>query len=165
MRVRVRAYQEAQWYLAALNGEDIPADASGAMLAQLQQARADLAAAQKRLEQTRLIAPISGVVAEVNVIVGEFATPGKILVIVSNLDQMQVKTTDLSERDITRVRVGDPATISVDALNEEYSGTVIGISPMADTLGGDVVYEVTIAFEEQPAGALAGMTAEASINE
>jgi HlyD family secretion protein len=159
------AYQEAQWYLAALNGEDIPADASGAMLAQLQQARADLAAAQKRLEQTRLIAPISGVVAEVNVIVGEFATPGKILVIVSNLDQMQVKTTDLSERDITRVRVGDPATISVDALNEEYSGTVIGISPMADTLGGDVVYEVTIAFEEQPAGALAGMTAEASINE
>jgi hypothetical protein len=53
----------------------------------------------------------------------------------------------------------------VDALNEEYSGTVIGISPMADTLGGDVVYEVTIAFEEQPAGALAGMTAEASINE
>ena len=116
-------YQEAQWYLAALKGEDIPANASGAMLAQLQQAKADLAAAQNRLEQSRLIAPISGVVAEVNVIAGEFATPGMTMVIISDLEQLQVKTTDLSERDITNVKVGDPATITIDALDEEFSGT------------------------------------------
>jgi HlyD family secretion protein len=158
-------YQEAQWYLAALKGGDIPADASGAMLAQLQQAKADLAAAQNRLEQSRLTAPISGVVAEVNIIAGEFASPGMSLVIVSDLDHLQVKTTDLSERDITNVKVGDPATITIDALNEEFSGQVISISPVANTLGGDVVYEVTIAFEEQPAGALGGMTAEVIIGE
>jgi hypothetical protein len=71
----------------------------------------------------------------------------------------------LSERDITNVKVGDPATITIDALNEEFSGQVISISPVANTLGGDVVYEVTIAFEEQPAGALGGMTAEVIIGE
>ncbi|HSM72159.1 MAG TPA: efflux RND transporter periplasmic adaptor subunit [Anaerolineales bacterium] len=159
------AYQEAQWYLAALKGEDVPAEASGPMLAQLQQARADLAAAQKRLEQIRLVTPISGIVAQVNVTAGEYATPGQTLVIVIDMDQMQVKTTDLSERDISNVKVGDPAAIIVDALNEEYSGTVISISPMADTLGGDVVYEVTIAFNEPPESVLPGMTAEVSINE
>jgi multidrug resistance efflux pump len=158
-------YQEAQWYLAALKGEDIPADASGAMLAQLQQARADLAAAQNRLEQTRLVAPISGLVAEVNVIAGEYAPPGMTLVIVSDLDQLQVKTTDLSERDIINVKIGNPATITIDSLNEEYSGTVTSISPIANTLGGDVVYEVTIAFDKQPTGALGGMTAEVTIGE
>jgi multidrug resistance efflux pump len=158
-------YQEAQWYLAALKGEDIPAGASGAMLAQLQQARADLAAAQNRLEQTRLVAPISGVVAEVNVIAGEYAPPGMTLVIVSDLDQLQVKTTDLSERDIINVKIGNPATITIDSLNEEYSGTVTSISPIANTLGGDVVYEVTIAFDKQPTGALGGMTAEVTIGE
>jgi HlyD family secretion protein len=158
-------YQEAQWYLAALKGEDIPADASGAMLAQLQQPRADLAAAQNRLEQSRLTAPISGVVAEVNVIAGEYATPGMTLVIVSDLEHLQIQTTDLSERDITLVKVGDPASITIDVLNDEYSGRVISISPIANTLGGDVVYEVTIAFDEQPVGALGGMTAEVTIGE
>lgn len=159
------AYQEAQWHLAALKGEDIPADASGAKLAQLQQAKADLAAAQNRLEQSRLTAPISGVVAQVNIIAGEFATPGMTLIILSDLDHLQVKTTDLSERDITNVKVGNPATITVDALAEEYSGTVSSISPIADTLGGDVVYEVTITFDEQPVGAFGGMTAEVIIGE
>jgi HlyD family secretion protein len=158
-------YQEAQWYLAALKGEDIPADASGPMLTQLQQAQANLVAAQNQLEQTRLTAPISGIVAQVNVVPGEFATPGMTLVIVSDLDHLQAKTTDLSERDISNVKIGDPATISVDALAEEFSGTVTSISPIADTLGGDVVYEVTVTFNEQPVGALGGMTAEVTIGE
>ena len=159
------AYQEAQWYLSALKGEDIPADASGAMLTQLEQAKADLVAAQNRLEQTRLVAPISGVVVEVNVIAGEFASPGKILIVISDMDQLQVRTTDLSERDIINVAIGDPASITVDAVNEEFSGKVTGISPVANTLGGDVVYEVTITFDEPPAGVLGGMTAEVSIGE
>jgi len=157
------AYQEAEWYLVALKGEPIPPDASGAKLAQLQQANADVIAAQNRLDQSRLAAPIPGTVAELNVIAGEFATPGMTLVVISNTDQFQVRTTDLSERDIINVKIGDPAVITVDALNEEFGGKVIAISPTADTLGGDVVYEVTIEFDEQPAGVLGGMTAEVAI--
>lgn len=159
------ALQEAQWYLAELKGESIPADATGAMLAQLQQAKADLAAAQTRLDQSQLTAPIDGVVAQVNVIAGEYATPGRILIVVSAVDRLQVKTTDLSERDIIKVRVDSPAVISIEALGQEFSGTVINISPLASTLGGDVVYEVTIAFDEQPTGARSGMTADVTIGE
>jgi len=158
------ALQEAQWYLAALKGETVPSDASGAKLAQLQQAKADVTAAQNRLDQLQLVAPISGIVAEVNVIAGEFVSPGKILVIISDTDQLQVKTTDLSERDIINVSIGDPATITVDALSEDFNGKVVNISPIANTLGGDVVYEVTIAFDEQPTGVLGGMTADVNIN-
>lgn len=159
------ALQEAKWYLSELKGESIPADATGAQLAQLQQARDNLRAAQDRLEQTYLIAPISGVVAQVNVIAGEFATPGKILIVVVNMDQLQAKTTDLSERDITKVKIGDHASILIDTLGKEFTGNVISISPLANTLGGDVVYEVTIVFDEQPAGALVGMTADVTIGE
>lgn len=157
------ALREAKWYLAELKGETIPAEASGAALAQLQQARDNLKSAQDRLAQTRLVAPISGVVARVDVIAGEYAAPGKVLIVLSSVDQLQVKTTDLSERDVTKVKVGDPAVILVDALGREFSGTVITISPLATILGGDVVYEVTLAFDEQPAGALAGMTADVTI--
>lgn len=159
------ALQEAQWYLSELKGEAIPADATGAKLAQLQQAQADIKAVQNRLDQSRLTAPISGVVAEVNVIAGEYATPGKILIVISDASHLQVKTTDLSERDIVKVKSGDSANIVVDALNDQFSGKVISISPTADTLGGDVVYEVTIEFDEQPEGLLSGMTAEVTIGE
>ena len=97
--------------------------------------------------------------------VGEYASPGQNLVIISDTDHLQVKTTDLSERDIIRVKIDDSATITVDALNEQFEGKVIGISSVANTLGGDVVYEVTIAFIEQPEGLLGGMSAEVTIGE
>ena len=159
------ALQEAQWYLSELKGESIPADATGAKLAQLQQATADIIVAQSRLDQSRLTAPISGVVSQVNVIAGEYATPGKILIVISAVDRLQVKTTDLSERDIVKVKVDAPATILIDALGQEFNGRVVNISPLASTLGGDVVYEVTLDFDEQPAGAFAGMTADVTIGE
>ena len=159
------ALQEAEWYLAALKGEQVPTEASGVKLAGLQQARNDLEAAQARLDQTHLTAPFAGIVAQVDVVAGEYATPGKILIVLSDVDRLQVKTTDLSERDIVNVQVGAPAKIAVEALGQEFSGTVLLISPLANTLGGDVVYEVTIAFDEQPTGALAGMTADATIGE
>jgi len=159
------ALQEAKWYLSELRGESIPADATGAQLSQLQQARNDLAVAQNRLDQSRLIAPISGVITQVNVVSGEYATPGKILIVISEVDQLQVKTTDLSERDVVKVQVGVPATISIEALGQEFDGKVFSISPLAGTLGGDVVYEVTINFDKQPEGALAGMTADVTIGE
>lgn len=158
-------YQEALWYLAALQGDDLPAEASGAQLAALEQAEADLVAAQARLDQTRIIAPFDGVVAQVTVSVGDFVAPAQPLIIVSDLAQMQVKTTDLSERDIVKVKIGAPAEVLVDALGETFPATVQSISPLANTLGGDVVYEVTLNFDKPVTGALAGMTAEVAIDE
>mgnify|MGYP002713112252 CR=1 FL=1 len=158
-------YQEAVWYLAALKGEDLPAEASGTKLAALQQAQADLVAAQARLDQTRILAPFDGMVAQVSVSTGDFVAPAQTLVIVSDLAQMQVRTTDLSERDIVRVQVGAPAEVLVDALGETFPATVQSISPLANTLGGDVVYEVLLSFDESPNGVLGGMTAEVAIDE
>ena len=159
------ALQEAQWYLAELQGESVPAEATGTQLAQLQQARANLAAAQDKLAHTQLHSPISGVVTTVDILPGEYVVPGQVLVAISNVNYLQVKTTDLSERDITEVQVGDAARITVEALSQDFEGTVMRISPVANTLGGDVVYEVTIAFTEQPEGLLGGMSAEVTIGE
>ena len=159
------AYQEAQWYLAALKGEKIPTNATGIKLSQFQQAQDNLEAAQNRLEQTRLIAPISGTITEINIIAGEFAPPGKVLLVISDMGNLQVKTTDLSERDIIKVEIGANATIIIEALNEEFNGKVINISPIADSLGGDVIYQVTLTFDEVPENVLGGMTAEVSISE
>ena len=48
-------------------------------------------------------------------------------------------------------------------LNKDLNGKVIRISPIANTVGGDVVFKVTIDLDEQPQGLLWGMTAEVQI--
>jgi len=44
------------------------------------------------------------------------------------------------------VQVGEEATVYVEALNVDVPGQVARISPMASTLGGDVVYTVVVAL-------------------
>ena len=155
--------QEAKWLLAALKGEEIPPTASGATLAQIQEAQNRLKTAEIRLAQSHLLAPFSGIIAKIDLVAGEYAPPGKIIIVLSDMAHPEVHTTDLSERDILKVSLGNPATITVDALNESFSGKVIAISPLADALGGDVVYEVILAFDETPESLLGGMSAEVAI--
>lgn len=132
---------------------------------QVLQAQAALEIAQATFAQTALAAPFDGTVAELNVAPGEFIQQGQVIITLAALDQWQIETTDLSERDITKVRVGDTANVFVDALNQNLTGKVIAISPVADAVGGDVVFKVTIELDRQINGLLWGMTAEVTINE
>ena len=127
------------------------------------QAQAALDIAQASLAQGTLVAPYDGTVVSINVVPGEVVQAGQVAVTLAALDTLQIETTDLSERDITNVRIGDSANIVVEALNINVDGKITGISPIADTVGGDVVYKVTIALDKQPTGLLWGMTAEVTI--
>ena len=131
--------------------------------AQVASTQAVLEIAQASLAQGTLTAPYDGTVADINVTPGESVQSGQVVLTLATLDTLQIETTDLSERDITNVNIGDLANIFVGALNANLDGKVIGISPIADRVGGDVVYKVTIALEKPPAGLLWGMTAEVTI--
>ncbi len=159
-------FQEAQWYLLALKGETVPAEATGVGLSTLQSARDAIVAAQQRLEATRLVAPIAGMVISVNVTAGEYAVPASPLVAISDIENLLVETTDLSERDVPKVEVGQPVSVFVEALNQNITGQVTLISPVSNTLGGDVVYKTTIALDQPfPDGLRAGMTVNVQFGE
>ena len=133
--------------------------------AQVQQAQAALEVAQATLAQATLIAPHDATVASVNVVPGEYVEQNQVVVTLATLNTLQLETTDLSERDITKVKIGTPVNIYIEASNENINGKVIGISPRANSVGGDVVFKVTIAFDKQPENLLWGMTAEVTIEE
>jgi multidrug resistance efflux pump len=150
--------KNAQVYLAALNGGTVPADATGTALLQLKQARLAVQTAQDDLEATRLIAPFSGEVASVTVSLGDYVLAGQVILVISDVNHLHVETTDLSELDLPQVKLGQSATVSVKALNQNVTGKVRVISPLADTLGGDVVYKVTILLDTLPSNLRAGMS-------
>jgi RND family efflux transporter MFP subunit len=131
----------------------------------VQQAQAMLERAQIDLAEGMLTAPFDGTVTALSVIPGEFVQADQPVVTLATLDDLQIETTDLSERDIAKVKIGAPVNIFVEAIDKIFAGKVTSISPIANTVGGDVVFKVTIAFDEQPADLLWGMTAEVTIDD
>ena len=131
--------------------------------ARVQQAQVALELAQINLAENTLTAPFDGTVASLQVIPGEYVPSDQAVVTLATLDDMQIETIDLSERDIANVKIDTPVKIFIEALNDNFAGKVINISPIANTVGGDVLFKVTIAFDQQPEHLLWGMTAEVTI--
>jgi HlyD family secretion protein len=121
--------------------------------------------AQAILALSTLTAPQDAVVSSVDAVPGQLVQQGQTVLTLATLDQLQLETTDLSERDIAKVKIGAPVNIFMEALEETFTGKVVRILPKANTVGGDVVFEVTISFDDQPKDLLWGMTAEVTINE
>jgi RND family efflux transporter MFP subunit len=134
-------------------------------------AQADLARAQALLDsakatllaQSALAAPFDGTIVSVDISPAETVVPGQVVIVLGDFSKYQIETTDLSERDVPRVQIGQPATVFIEALNEEFTGEVIDIDRISSTLGGDVVYKVTIELDKQPQGLLWGMSADVHI--
>lgn len=131
--------------------------------ANIDRAQAIVDQAKATLAQATLYTPIGGTVISVDAAPGETANPGQVIIVVADLNHMRIETTDLSERDIPAVQIGDTASVFVDALNKSFEGRVVDIDRQSETVGGDVTYKVTIELGEQPAGLRWGMSAEVEI--
>lgn len=131
---------------------------------QLTTVQRSLDTARAESMQTILVAPFTATVVSVEVQPGEYVNPGKAVIVLAKLDGLQIETTDLSELNVASVQIGQPATVYVEALNEEFSGEVIAISPISGTIGGDVVFKVTIKLDEPPDALRWGMSADVEIN-
>jgi len=134
-----------------------------AAVADVDRAQAMVDQLKAQLEQTTLVTPIAGTVVKVDVAPGETANPGQAIILIADLEHMRVETTDLSERDIPAVQIGQTAKVYVDALDETFEGKVVDIDRQSETVGGDVTYKVTIELASQPAGLRWGMSAEVEI--
>lgn len=134
-----------------------------AAIADVDRANAILAQMQATLGQATLTSPIDGTVVEVDSAAGETVTPGRLVALIADLDSMQIETTDLSERDVASVQVGQSVSVFIEALNGEFPGKVTEIARTSEVVGGDVVYQVSIALDEQPEGLRWGMSADVTI--
>jgi HlyD family secretion protein len=135
-----------------------PADMRVAQ-ARLDNAQAQLAAAQAAVSNLELRAPFSGTVSEIYYKKSEWVASGQPVLLLADLDNLQIETTDLNEIDAARVKPGDIVLVTFDALPEvEARGRVARISPKAAE-GSGVNYTAVVVFDIQPEGLRWGMTA------
>ena len=132
--------------------------------AEVQRAEAAVQLAQVALDETELQAPFNGVVAMLDLKIGEFVAPGAPSAHLADLGAWQIETTDLTELDVVRVSVGRPVTMTFDAIpGLELTGMVSRIRPLGENKQGDITYVLTITPDRQDERLRWNMTAAVSI--
>ncbi len=112
--------------------------------AQLRQTEAELRELKIRLEQTRIFAPIDGLIATRYVDVGALLGPSTPIVRVVNLNTM-ITAASVPEREVGKLRVGNQARVRVDAFGDrEFTGRVARISPVLDAATRSAMIEIEI---------------------
>jgi len=102
-------------------------------------AEASLKEAKDNLTKTSVYAPVSGTISVLNVekgerVVGTSQFSGTEMMRIANLNEMEVNVS-VNENDIVRVKIGDTASIDVDAyLNRKFKGIVTEISNSANNV-------------------------------
>ena len=120
---------------------------------QVDGARASVDVASTQLGYGRIVAPIAGVVASVTTQEGEtvaasFSTPTFVTLL--DLTRLEVWAY-VDETDIGRIRIGQPATFTVDTYGSaELTGEVTAIYPKAEIRDNVVNYVTVIRFETPP---------------
>lgn len=141
----------------------------------IQQSRANLAAARDTLSKTTMTAPMAGIITALPVEEGEVAVigtmnnPGTKLLTIADMSVVEA-VMEVDETDIPNVKVGQRATVTIDAYpNKTYAGIVteVGSSPMtgAGAGGGNeaINFEVKIQLDNPPAGVRPGFSSSADI--
>lgn len=119
---------------------------------------AQIAAAQARLSQSQLLAPFDGIVAEVNSKLGEYMTPsppGIAMPPVIDLidDSCLYVSAPIDEVDAARLRVGQSATILLDALpGQRFPARLRRIAPYVKEVEKQArTVEIEAEFTPKPA--------------
>lgn len=152
---------------AAKASLDVAATQLASSQALVKQDEASLAQAQLDLDHTYIKAPVDGVVVSRNVDVGQTVAASlqapTLFLVAQDLTKMQVDT-NVSEADVGRVRLNQPATFTVDAYpGETFHGQVWQIRQAAINLQNVVTYDVVISVSNKDLKLFPGMTANVKI--
>jgi len=131
---------------------------------------ADIAAAQAKVDAAlatvnsmAIIAPFDGKVIGVTTSPENLVNTGDSAVAVVNPNTLKVEAL-VDETDISRVAVGNKATITMDALpGKTITGHVTMIDPMGSTVSGLVKYAVVVALDPLDASPLFGATTDVTL--
>lgn len=166
----------AQAQVAALGAqqEQLESNRQAIRLAevQIQSDTAALALAKQRLAETKVMAPIDGIVSTRLVQIGQIVSSGisnvgggTAVMTVSDISRMFILAA-VDESDIGEVREGQKSNITVDAFpGEEFTGTVMRIASKGTNVSNVVTFEVKIEVESENKNLLKPeMTANVSIS-
>jgi HlyD family secretion protein len=154
--------QEAQWYLDALNGKDVPPTATGTNLSALETAKLNVQSAKAALDATQIYAPVDGTIMTVSAQLGDNVSSSAIITM-GDLTKLYVQTY-MDESDYEMFQVGNSANVVFNALPDKvFKGKVIEVDPALDTSSGTAVVSGLVQLDPTTAPLLMGMSASVTV--
>lgn len=118
--------------------------------ARVDNAKSQLAAAESKLDDHLLTAPYTGTLVTSDIKVGQVVGPQTSTVLLADLSEYRVETTDLTELSVVSIKEGSAVEVTFDAITGlKLPGKVIRISPLGKDKQGDITYTVYIDLTKQ----------------
>lgn len=110
--------------------------------ARLESTRAQLRRMELNLERTRISAPFAGVIEELQMNVGDYATPGAVCATLIDLDPMLV-TADVTEAEVENLSLGDTVA-GATSTGVQIDGKLTFIGSQSDPVTRTYPIEITV---------------------
>jgi HlyD family secretion protein len=118
--------------------------------------------AQQNYDDYSITAPFAGIVGKINISPGDSISSGGLAAVL--ISKNQLSTISLNEVDAAKVKVGDKATLTFDAVNGlTLTGTVSNVDLVGTVTQGVVTYNADITFDTEDPRVLTGMSVSANI--
>ncbi len=127
----------------------------------LAQSKANREMAMKNLRDTKLYASFSGIVSQKQTEAGATAAPGVPAFTIVKTDKVYA-TASITENEISALKIGTPAEVSIPSLNRTIHGNITIINPQADD--NSRTYTVKIRLDNPGGQILPGMITDININ-
>lgn len=126
-------------------------------------AEARIAAIEATIDLINLRAPFNGTITEIRSKTGDQIAPGAVSFRIDDLSRLLVDV-EIPEIDINRLKIGMPARITFDAINDkEYEGIITKVAQVANITAGIVNFTVTLELTNADEFVRPGMTAAVNI--
>jgi multidrug resistance efflux pump len=131
-------------------------------LAQIDQAKAEVANARVFVSYARITSPISGVVVSKNTEVGSTATPGTPLLTIEDSSRYRLEVA-VEESQLGKIGMGQRARVRIDALGaDNLEGGVSEITPVADPMSRSYTVKIDLPARQSLRSGLYGVASFAS---
>jgi RND family efflux transporter MFP subunit len=98
----------------------------------MKMAEAQYIIAKRQLADTKLVSPVSGVVASKNVELGTVIAPGTMIANIVDISRLKIKV-NVPERDVFKLKINDAVNVETDIYPDVIlNGKIRNISPKAD---------------------------------
>ncbi len=132
--------------------------------AAVKQSQALLLSARSQLRKLLIIAPFSGVIARVDANRGETVTASEIIISMISAVGYQIEA-NITEFDISKIKIGDTATLTLDAYGPDIllTAVVSNVDPGETVIEGVTTYKTVLDFKESDLVLRPNMTANLDI--
>jgi len=130
----------------------------------ISQKNASVASAQAKIEKNIIYSPIKGMVTKQDAKEGEIVAANTAIISVISEDKFEIEA-NITEVDISKVKIGDKAEVALDAYgdDESFEAAVVSIDPAEEIIEGVATYKTVLQFLNAGDKIKSGMSADLEI--